>query len=263
MEENEMPRRRYNYEALVELKNELGLTFMKNYAGEKLTVRSHIQGKCTTPDCKNTFDKTFRSLMENKNGLCISCNKESNNEKMAQTNLERYGVASVAQLDEVKEKMRKTNMERRGVEHPMQSVEVQKKRAQNKGRVIEDDEIESLKCKHVFGVRTKVVHLETALKNLANFAINNRLYQKDNIGYELSVDEILKIQRKLVPQDFKERYQIGRVYVFLDSEEDSDEYTGEVGVCLMDSDIGEESTKRYRFTVDIDEISGIKLEEYV
>lgn len=56
------------------------------------------------------------------------CKKqECKSEAVRRTNLQRYGVENVAQVESTKEKAKKTNLKRYGTEHPFKSEEVKKK----------------------------------------------------------------------------------------------------------------------------------------
>jgi hypothetical protein len=110
---------------------------------------SIIVGKCLTIDCKNSFSKTFRQLL-NLNGFCSDCCKENGKIKIKNTNLnkygveccllskeiqskrkhtimEKYGVEFVSQNETIKQNMKLKNMEKYGVEHVLQIPEMRER----------------------------------------------------------------------------------------------------------------------------------------
>lgn len=70
------------------------------------------------------YREYYRTLDENGLKTCIGCKVI----KSKKSNLEKYGVEYISQLDSVKEKAMKTNMEKRGVKWCMQSEECKEKR---------------------------------------------------------------------------------------------------------------------------------------
>ena len=56
----------------------------------------------------------------------IAC-KECKGKKAAETNIERYGVANVMQVDSIHKKMKASMLDIYGVEHPSQSAELHQK----------------------------------------------------------------------------------------------------------------------------------------
>ena len=62
----------------------------------KMNRDVRIEGLCKQTDCANTFNKTFRSLVET-NGFCAPCCVEFGKAKIKATNLEKYGVEHVMQ----------------------------------------------------------------------------------------------------------------------------------------------------------------------
>ena len=66
-------------------------------------------------------DEYFNKNKNNKDGLgfwCKKCANEIKQEKRKQTCLEKYGVESPMQSEEIKEKIKQTCLEKYGVENP-------------------------------------------------------------------------------------------------------------------------------------------------
>jgi hypothetical protein len=88
--------------------------------------------RCSYSGCNNlvSFVKTFNMFCSRK---CDSLHKqetnfyEYRNEKIRQTNLERYGVESYSQTDEYLSKVKQTNLDRYGVENYSQTEEFSSK----------------------------------------------------------------------------------------------------------------------------------------
>ena len=80
---------------------------------------------CKTPKIM-PYREYYRQLDENGLRTCINCKTI----KSRKSNLEKYGVEYISQLDSVKEKVIKTNQEKRGVNWCMQSQECLDKRKQ-------------------------------------------------------------------------------------------------------------------------------------
>jgi hypothetical protein len=86
-----------------------------------------IKGKCKQDGCNNTFEKSFKSLVENSLPYCKSCCIQNWKEKCKQTNLERYGTENPSQSEKIKEKIKKTNIQRYGTVCSLHSEEVKEK----------------------------------------------------------------------------------------------------------------------------------------
>jgi len=106
-----------------------------------------------TCNCGSKYIKSFNSLYRKGGGYCKECVNKNTKEKIKKTCLERYGVEShnqsqevkenkklsnlknygveyVSQLQEIKDKVKETNLKRFGVEYPLQSKEVREKSKQ-------------------------------------------------------------------------------------------------------------------------------------
>lgn len=91
---------------------------------DKLHAHSRIYFKC---HCGVENDKKFQNIVKQL-ALCKLHTKQSQKNKTKITSLERYGVESPNQSQEVKDKSKKTCLENYGVENPSQSQEVKHKK---------------------------------------------------------------------------------------------------------------------------------------
>lgn len=78
------------------------------------------------PICEICMKQVFKYNNLEK-GYSLCCCRKCAAVKGKRTNLKRYGVENVFQLEEVKEKSKRTNIKNLGVEYPSQSLEVRKK----------------------------------------------------------------------------------------------------------------------------------------
>ena len=117
---------KYNLDLLIKFCNENHITLLKDYSGEKVNIDIRIIAKCINCDNK-MIEKTFEKLLKNKNFGCKECSKYFQQEKTNKTCLEKYGVSTPLQSQEVKDKIKATCLEKYGVEHPMFIKEIKDK----------------------------------------------------------------------------------------------------------------------------------------
>lgn len=89
---------------------------------------SHIKIEVKCDICDDISIKPYREYIisyRNKNIYCCSPNCAQFKNKS--TNMEKYGVENIFQVEEFKGKIVQTNMERYGVEYPSQSKEIREK----------------------------------------------------------------------------------------------------------------------------------------
>jgi len=100
--------------------------------------------KCGKPLKFSNFSRPYNTWCSNK---CSSSDKEilkqsktkrmnkygnyNNYEKIKETNLKKYGVENVSQIEDIKEKKKQTTLNNFGVKYPMQSKVVRKKLRKN------------------------------------------------------------------------------------------------------------------------------------
>jgi hypothetical protein len=113
---------------LDEFCNNNSIILSRDYSNEFINRTTIITGNCLTNNCEKQFIKPFRELLKI-NGYCENCSKENGKIKIINTNMEKYGVECVLQLQTIREQGIKTNLEKYGVEHNSQSkiIKEQKK----------------------------------------------------------------------------------------------------------------------------------------
>jgi len=131
---------------------------------------TRIQGLCV---CGESFEKSFRDVVQKGGGRCRKCVNVLKQQKIADTNVERYGCANPFQNTEVKQKIADTNVERYGCANPMQNVEVKQK--------IADTNVERYGCAHPMQnveVRQKAAETNVERYGCANPFQNDEVKQK-------------------------------------------------------------------------------------
>ena len=92
---------------------------------ENITYKSICYFTC---NCGSNHNKTIKAIKHNKSKLlCKKCTQNFAKEKYKKTCLEKYGVESPFQSQEVKEKIQVTFINKYGVEHCSQSQEIKDK----------------------------------------------------------------------------------------------------------------------------------------
>lgn len=92
----------------------------------KMNRDVRVEGLCKQPGCTNTFNKSFRSLVDT-NGFCSPCSVEFGKAKIKATNLKKYGVEYVMQNKTIRERSKNAIFEKYGVENCFQSEEIKAK----------------------------------------------------------------------------------------------------------------------------------------
>lgn len=139
----------YTYDRLIEYCNKNSVELIHDYSNELMGKNFRIEGKCTTENCNNVFNKDFRSLLKI-GAHCYDCSKEKGKNKIKKTNLKKYGSehgmlslqnreelqkANIkkfgkkfySQTKEYKEKIRETCLRKYGVEHQLQVPEIRER----------------------------------------------------------------------------------------------------------------------------------------
>lgn len=118
----------------------------------KINRNTPMSGKCKTHNCKGTFSKIFRSVIEDGGPHCKSCCKKNSDTKKQETCMKNHGVkrplqsptimkklqqtvtdthgegiTNVFQSSEIKEKIKKVNIDNHGVVHNSQREDVKQK----------------------------------------------------------------------------------------------------------------------------------------
>lgn len=195
-----------NSKYTIEILQNLNITLLEDYSQTFLKRRTKIKAICKNEDCSNTFKKNFEYLL--KGGLyCDKCTINNQKLSRAKTNIERYGVENLFQLNEVKEKMKKTCLERYGVENPSQS-DIIKQKVKNtcleRYGVEYTSQIDEVKekvkktCLERYGVEYCMQNEEILTKQQkTRFHLKDYVFPSGNIiqvqGYEpLALDILLK-----------------------------------------------------------------------
>ena len=102
----------YDIESLHEYIYEVGVILNKEYTSTNRDTI--IEGICITNGCNNLFSKSFRGIVEQSGPFCKKCTSKNRDNKVRQTNLERFGVEYGLQNVEVIKKRNITRLEKYG-----------------------------------------------------------------------------------------------------------------------------------------------------
>lgn len=127
----------YNFNVLQQLCKEKNIILLKDYSIEKVNTKTTIKAKCLFEECDEEVNKRFRDIIIS-GCYCKVHSFKMKRERTISTNLKKYGVKNIFELDsirekikekndEIHEKIKKTNLEKYGVENPMQSTEIRAK----------------------------------------------------------------------------------------------------------------------------------------
>ena len=160
----------------------------------KMNRDVRVEGLCKQPGCANTFNKSFRSLVET-NGSCTHCCIEFGKAKIKATTLKKYGVEHAMQnkmiqersknavlkkygvencfqSETIKAKSRETNLKKYGVEHAMQNKIIHE---QAKNTVLERYGVENCFQSETIKAKSR----ETNLKKYGvEYAMQNKTVQE-------------------------------------------------------------------------------------
>lgn len=93
-----------------------------------LTDMSKVKVLVECDVCYEQYLKEWKRYISSfKNGGYYACSKKCSADKIAATNLVKYGCVNQFENEEVKEKIKQTNLKNLGVEYPTQSKEVREK----------------------------------------------------------------------------------------------------------------------------------------
>jgi len=124
--------------------------------------------------CSNIKNVTYGSYILNTKDHTInfSCSQKCSSQKRKDSNLLKYGVEYVSQLNEVKEKRKETNIERYGVEYATQSDIIKQR--------IKDNNLEKYGVEHTSLVKE----------------IKDKFIESNKKTFELKGDEIIQKRKK-------------------------------------------------------------------
>jgi hypothetical protein len=191
---------RYNYDNLTinlrEYKSEL-----IGYTDTVLNKESIIKFKCK---CGNIKEKSFKCILDKGGSLCEECTElnkikrmkstftakydchpsklDETKEKQKDTNLKKYGVISVSQVEKFQEKIKKTNLEKYGCERPTQNPEIQEN-AQKNAKKFKEYKMPSGTIRKVQGYEPFA--LDTLVKTYTEEQIKTDRRDVPHIQYEI------------------------------------------------------------------------------
>ena len=115
-----------------QLKNSLGEKYKKYSVGETIEIflidlskgsNLLIDAKCDK--CGELKTVSYKYYNNNiKNGNYFSCSRKCSNQKVINSNLEKFGVENISQLEEIKNKKKETCLINYGVESPAQNKDI-------------------------------------------------------------------------------------------------------------------------------------------
>lgn len=134
-------------------------------AEKKKQIEAQKRKDRNIPTCKHcgTTDNIKRGKTGHNLGICLDCfsiiGKTPGQQSREQKNLEKFGVISGFQRDDVKDKIKKSNLENHGVEYPTQS-----KKIRNKIKSVVQEKYGVDNVSQLESVKSKVI--QTNLENL-------------------------------------------------------------------------------------------------
>jgi len=158
-----MSRLKYDYDMLMNICKEEGVTLSEDYKDKYITRDTRIIGKCIL--CENTFNKSLNKLHKQRNFGCLDCAKKLKFDRIKNTMVEKYGVEYAAQSEEFLNKMKTTTMEKYGVEYANQSEEVKEK--------IKKTNLKRYECE--YGLQNAEVKEKKKQTNLEKYGADNPL----------------------------------------------------------------------------------------
>ena len=116
-----MPKRKkYDFELLQKYCSENNIVLLEDYTDTKLTQKTRIIGICSSKDCGEKFDKSFKGLFE-RNVYCKDCANINKMNKIKQYNLLNYGYEFPFNSNNILNKSKNTCIERYDVSNPLKN----------------------------------------------------------------------------------------------------------------------------------------------
>jgi len=122
-----MVKTKYDLKLLNEFCNINELIYCQDYNNIPINCNTKIICRCKGKNCDETFEKSFKQLLKNKNFGCKKCHNKFKTIKTQNTCLERYGVTTTLKSKNVIEKIKHTLLEKYGVLSPLQSSTIKDK----------------------------------------------------------------------------------------------------------------------------------------
>ena len=113
-------RKKYDFELLQKYCSENNVVLLEDYKDYKLTQKTRIIGICSSKDCGEKFDKSFKGLFE-RNVYCKDCSNINKMNKIKQYNLLNYGYEFPFNSNNILNKSKNTCIERYGVSNPLKN----------------------------------------------------------------------------------------------------------------------------------------------
>jgi hypothetical protein len=181
---------------------------------EHLTHGSQVEIDVKCDICSSERKITYNRYLNNiKKYHIFSCSRQCANIKREKTNLEKYGVEHVSQLNDVKDKVKKTNLNRYGVESYTQTNEYKEK---YKNTCLDKYGVENANQSDIVKEKIKTTCLDRygVSSPLQNLEIMNKLIKTnlDKYGTEfyMSTDEFKEKSK----QSNLDKYGVEKYYNF-------------------------------------------------
>ena len=162
-----MTRLKYDYNMLMRICDEGGVTLLEDYSNKYITRDTRIIAKCIM--CENSFNKSLNKLHKQRNFGCEICAKKMKFDRIKNTMIEKYGVEYAAQNEMCMNKMKETTFKKYGVVHANQSEEVKEK--------IKKTNLEKYGCE--YGLQSKEVKEKRKITNLEKYGFENPLQSQE------------------------------------------------------------------------------------
>jgi hypothetical protein len=207
----------YNYELLLKVLERDGAKINENIELPK-TINSECAinfiCKCGKEDKKN-----FRSINRYNGAFCKSCVKIDRMTKLIQTNMEKYGVKNISQLDTTKKKIEETNLKKYGKKHTLQVKEIRDKgietnlKKYGKPCNLQVDEVKE-RIKQTNMIKYGVQHIlqseefreKIKQTNIIKYGVSNP-FQSEEVKEKIKQTNLLKygVKHILQSDEFKEK----------------------------------------------------------
>ena len=122
-----MVRKKFTFEMLQNFCNIKLIKLIEDYSNININRDTEIKGICITINCEETFQSTFRLLVERDSYYCGKCHKNIINEKRINTLIKNHGVSNPMHSEKIKDKLKESNINKYGKENPFEVEEFKKK----------------------------------------------------------------------------------------------------------------------------------------
>ena len=122
-----MVRKKFTFDMLQNFCNIKSIKLIEDYSNINIIRDTEIKGICITLNCEETFQSTFRLLVERDSYYCKKCHKNIINEKRINTLIKNHGVSNPMHSEKIKDKLKESNINKYGKENPFEVEEFKKK----------------------------------------------------------------------------------------------------------------------------------------